>query len=42
MSMNRRKWIQALLCVAVLIVLLFIFILMDLAWAGNRILSLAL
>ena len=40
MSMNRRKWIQALLCVAVLIVLLFIFILMDLAWAGNRILSL--
>lgn len=38
--MNGSKWIQALLCVLVLIVLLFIFILLDLSWAGNRTLSL--
>ena len=40
MSMNTDRWIKALLCVLVLVVLLFLFILLDLSWAGNRTLSL--
>ncbi len=39
MSMNQRKWTQALLCVAVLIALLVIFIMLDLSIAGERMLS---
>lgn len=38
--MERRKTTLILLCIAVLIVLLFIFVLLDLSWAGNRSLSL--
>ena len=38
--MNTDRWIKALLCVLVLVVLLFLFILLDLSWAGNRTLSL--
>lgn len=40
MNMNTDRWIKALLCVLVLVVLLFLFILLDLSWAGNRTLSL--
>lgn len=39
MSMNQMKWTQALLCVAVLIALLVIFIMLDLSIAGERMLS---
>ncbi len=40
MSMSGRKWTLALLCAIALIALLFIFVLLDLSWAGNRTLSL--
>ena len=38
--MSGRKWTLALLCAIALIALLFIFVLLDLSWAGNRTLSL--
>lgn len=38
--MSGRKWTLALLCAIALVALLFIFVLLDLSWAGNRTLSL--
>ncbi len=40
MSMSGRKWTLAILCAIALVALLFIFVLLDLSWAGNRTLSL--